>query len=171
VEQPGLPKVNVHHFDIMAKLKEAGLSPSAYDHQQKGGTDRASYAVHNYEDRSRGQIIPASELFLGHFSNTPRKVREQTPVDHSSVLGNFDERLQALSEADARAEASRCMSCGLCFECNNCMIYCPQAAVYKVKKKEATMGRYVATDYAKCVGCHICKDVCPTGYIQMGLER
>ena len=21
----------------------------------------------------------------------------------------------------------------------------------------------------KCIGCHICKDVCPTGYIQMGL--
>jgi Pyruvate/2-oxoacid:ferredoxin oxidoreductase delta subunit len=76
-----------------------------------------------------------------------------------------------LTEAEARAEADRCMSCGMCFECNNCMIYCPQAAVYKVKKNAATMGRYVATDYAKCVGCHICKDVCPTGYIQMGLER
>ena len=30
-------------------------------------------------------------------------------------------------------------------------------------------GRYVDTDYAKCIGCHICTDVCPTGYIQMGL--
>ena len=30
-------------------------------------------------------------------------------------------------------------------------------------------GRYVVTDYAKCIGCHICMDVCPTGYIQMGL--
>jgi Pyruvate/2-oxoacid:ferredoxin oxidoreductase delta subunit len=30
-------------------------------------------------------------------------------------------------------------------------------------------GRYVATDYDKCIGCHICADVCPTGYIQMGL--
>jgi len=41
--------------------------------------------------------------------------------------------------------------------------------VYKVKKTEATTGRYVATDYAKCIGCHICADVCPTGYIKMGL--
>ena len=30
-------------------------------------------------------------------------------------------------------------------------------------------GRYVDTDYAKCIGCHICADVCPSGYIQMGL--
>ena len=40
---------------------------------------------------------------------------------------------------------------------------------YRVKKTEATTGRYVATDYTKCIGCHICADVCPTGYIQMGL--
>ncbi|MFO1269138.1 MAG: 4Fe-4S binding protein [Rubrivivax sp.] len=31
------------------------------------------------------------------------------------------------------------------------------------------MCRYVDTDYNKCIGCHVCKDVCPTGYIQMGL--
>jgi Pyruvate/2-oxoacid:ferredoxin oxidoreductase delta subunit len=29
----------------------------------------------------------------------------------------------------------------------------------------------VDTDYAKCVGCHICKEVCPTGYIDMALGQ
>ena len=33
----------------------------------------------------------------------------------------------------------------------------------------ASMGRYVDTDYDKCIGCHICEDVCPSGYVQMGL--
>jgi Pyruvate/2-oxoacid:ferredoxin oxidoreductase delta subunit len=61
------------------------------------------------------------------------------------------------------------MSCGMCFECDNCVVYCPQGAVSRVKKTEATMGRYVTTNYDKCIGCHICSDVCPTGYIQMGL--
>jgi Pyruvate/2-oxoacid:ferredoxin oxidoreductase delta subunit len=41
--------------------------------------------------------------------------------------------------------------------------------VFRVKKNEATTGRYVDTDYTKCVGCHICADVCPTGYIDMAL--
>jgi Pyruvate/2-oxoacid:ferredoxin oxidoreductase delta subunit len=41
--------------------------------------------------------------------------------------------------------------------------------VYRVKKDDKTMGRYVATDYMKCIGCHICADVCPTGYIDMAL--
>jgi glutamate synthase (NADPH/NADH) small chain len=49
------------------------------------------------------------------------------------------------------------------------MIYCPQKAIDRVPKKERAAGRYVETDYTKCVGCHICQDVCPTGYIQMGL--
>ena len=67
------------------------------------------------------------------------------------------------------AEAKRCRSCGLCFECDNCVVYCPQAAVFKVKRDKSTLGRYVDTDYSKCIGCHICADVCPTGYIQMGM--
>ncbi len=98
-------------------------------------------------------------------------MRDQHTIDAGNVLGNFESRLQTLSEKDVREEAKRCMSCGMCIECDNCMIYCPQAAVHRVKKSEASLGRYVDTDYAKCIGCHICKDVCPTGYIQMGLER
>ena len=74
-----------------------------------------------------------------------------------------------LSEKDVVAEAKRCMSCGLCFECDNCVIYCPQTAVFKVKRDKQATGRYVDTDYAKCIGCHICADVCPTGYIKMGM--
>jgi Pyruvate/2-oxoacid:ferredoxin oxidoreductase delta subunit len=31
------------------------------------------------------------------------------------------------------------------------------------------MGRYVYTDYDRCIGCHICAEVCPTGYINMGM--
>ena len=77
--------------------------------------------------------------------------------------------MKGLDEAEAIAEAERCMSCGMCFECDNCVIFCPQDAVYRVPKKDATMGRYVATDYAKCIGCHICAEVCPTGYIDMAM--
>ncbi|MBT4940452.1 MAG: 4Fe-4S dicluster domain-containing protein, partial [Rhodospirillaceae bacterium] len=59
--------------------------------------------------------------------------------------------------------------CGMCFECDNCLIYCPQNAISRVAKDSRAMGRYVDTDYSKCVGCYICADVCPSGYINMGL--
>ncbi len=74
-----------------------------------------------------------------------------------------------LPEAEAVKEAKRCMSCGMCFECDNCVIFCPQEAVKRTPKKESTLGRYVYTDYTRCIGCHICADVCPTGYIEMGM--
>jgi Pyruvate/2-oxoacid:ferredoxin oxidoreductase delta subunit len=162
------PKIDVHAFDLKRKMVEKGLSFSEAQGPMHG-TDRANVAIHNFEDRSERYVIPHEELFLGHFSHTPRLQRHVTTLDKQSALGNFEERLDALDEQQAVAEAKRCMSCGMCFECDNCVVYCPQTAVFRVPKKEATLGRYVATDYAKCIGCHICRDVCPTGYIQMGL--
>jgi glutamate synthase (NADPH/NADH) small chain len=163
------PKVDVHHFQLLEKLRETRLSPQAYVHTQDWGTDAANYAVHNYEDRSQQEVISHENLFLGHFPFTPRNRREETGVSADEVLGHFEERFRGLEEAQARAEAERCMSCGMCFECDNCVIYCPQDAVKRTPKDAATMGRYVYTDYDRCIGCHICAEVCPTGYINMGL--
>lgn len=165
------PKVDVHHFSLLEKLRETALGPDEYPHAQEWGTDQAGFAVHNYEDRSAHEIVPADELFLGHFLERARNKRGENVPREDEVLGHFEERIVGLSEEQAQAEADRCMSCGMCFECDNCMIYCPQDAVFRVKKDKKTMGRYVDTDYSKCIGCHICADVCPSGYIDMGLGK
>jgi glutamate synthase (NADPH/NADH) small chain len=165
------PKVDVHHFDLMNKLHEAGLDPEGFNSKEDDlrGTDSAKFAVHNFEDRSEQEVIPSSDLFLGHFSFTPRNHRAEEVPSADEVLGHFHERLLPFSEEQMVSETQRCMSCGMCFECDNCVIFCPQDAVFRVKKNTSTTGRYVDTDYNKCIGCHICSDVCPTGYIQMGL--
>jgi NADPH-dependent glutamate synthase beta subunit-like oxidoreductase/Pyruvate/2-oxoacid:ferredoxin oxidoreductase delta subunit len=163
------PKVDSHHFSLLQELNVRNLQPSEYPRTQDWGTDKANFAVHNYEDRGPAEIIPHDKLFLGHFRYEPMNRRQESKINANSVLGNFSERFSALTEEQARAEANRCMSCGLCFECDNCLIYCPQVAIFRVEKKKRAIGRYVDTDYSKCVGCHICRDVCPTGYIEMGL--
>ena len=162
------PKIDVHTWDIQRKLVEKGLKVEPVTEPLRG-TDSSNGAIHNFDNRSDRYVIPHSELFLGHFGYTPRQRRKVTTLTAAEALNNFEERLLPLLEAQAQAEAKRCMSCGLCFECDNCVVYCPQTAVFKVKKSQSTTGRYVDTDYDKCIGCHICKDVCPTGYIQMGL--
>ncbi len=162
------PKIDVHTFDLTRKMIEKGLSFSE-SHEPIRGTDSSNVAIHNYDNRSDRYVISHKELFLGHFPFTPRNKRTVVNLTAEEALGNFEERLQALVEEKAQAEAKRCMSCGQCFECDNCVVYCPQTAVFKVKKAQSTTGRYVDTDYNKCIGCHICHDVCPTGYIQMGL--
>ena len=169
VELRKRPKVDVHHFDLIRKLNESGLSPESYEGGEYRGTDNLDFSVHNYEDRSSQEVITTERMFLGHFPYTPRNHREEVGPEADAILGNFEERVKNYTEEDAIAEAGRCMSCGMCFECDNCVIYCPQDAVFRVKKDKSTTGRYVDTDYQKCIGCHICSDVCPTGYIDMAL--
>ncbi len=163
------PKVDVHHFNLLEELGQRGLDPEAYDHQQKRGTSAEKFAIHNYEDRSATQVIPHHALFKGHFPFIERSKRDERHVAADKVIGDFEERIIGITEEQARTEGKRCMSCGLCFECDACVIFCPQNAVQRAPKKERAIGRYVYTDYTKCIGCHICADVCPTGYIQMGL--
>jgi len=166
------PKVDVHHFELLKKLKETNLAPETFeqdDPEELRGTDSSNWAVHNYEDRSSAEIIASDRLFLGHFPFVPRNKRASYGPSAEEVLGHFAERGVGLSSEQAVNEAERCMSCGMCFECDNCVIYCPQDAIFRVKKDKATMGRYVDTDYDKCIGCHICSDVCPTGYIDMAM--
>ena len=111
------------------------------------------------------EVINIKKQFTAHFLPTTRHVRKHVHI--SKVLDNFNETLECLGTAEAESEAKRCMSCGLCFECDNCLIYCPQEAITKDKKKP--IGEVMFTNYKRCVGCHICSEVCPTGYIDMGM--
>jgi len=178
------PKVDVHHFNLLDKLREVNLEPKAFKALEEStlreidrglrGTSLAGkavggFAVHNYEDRGAAEVCKSEELFLGHFPYQERIKRSEIGPSAEEVLGHFAERMVGLDDKQAVEEAKRCMSCGMCFECDNCVIYCPQTAVKRTPKSEATMGRYVYTDYDLCIGCHICADVCPTGYIKMGM--
>jgi glutamate synthase (NADPH/NADH) small chain len=178
------PKVDVHHFNLLDKLREVKLEPAKYEPSEANGPRAidqglrgtslegkavGGFAVHNYEDRSAAEVCKSEELFLGHFPHLERIKRTEIGPSAEEVLGHFAERMVGLTDKQAVDEAKRCMSCGMCFECDNCVIYCPQTAVKRTPKAEATMGRYVYTDYDLCIGCHICADVCPTGYIKMGL--
>ncbi len=168
------PAVDVHHFNLLEELRAHDLEPGKFEPEKSEdgntwGSDTADFAIHNFEDRSFREIIPSDQLFLGHFEYEGLHRRRESMIGSSEVLNNFHERFTGLSEEDVIQEADRCMSCGMCFECDNCIIYCPQVAVFRVKKDSHAVGRYVYTEYSKCVGCHICMDVCPTGYIKMGL--
>jgi NADPH-dependent glutamate synthase beta subunit-like oxidoreductase len=178
------PKVDVHHFNLLDKLREVNLEPKPFKALEErelreidrglrgtdlGGKAVGGFAIHNYEDRGAAEVCKSEELFLGHFPYQERIKRTEIGPSAEEVLGHFAERMVGLTDKQAVDEAKRCMSCGMCFECDNCVIYCPQVAVKRTPKSEATMGRYVYTDYDLCIGCHICADVCPTGYIKMGM--
>ncbi|MBI3814958.1 MAG: 4Fe-4S binding protein, partial [Nitrospinae bacterium] len=37
------------------------------------------------------------------------------------------------------------------------------------RDRKRPVGQVMFTDYTKCIGCHICAEVCPCHYIEMGM--
>ncbi|MFZ5593986.1 MAG: NAD(P)-binding protein [Pseudomonadota bacterium] len=92
----------------------------------------------------------------------PKQVRREGELMVASP-GGFSERVAGLDGDAALVEAGRCLSCGVCFACDNCWHFCPDAAVIK------QMGGY-RIDYDYCKGCGICAAECPCGHIDMERE-
>ncbi|NTU59208.1 MAG: NAD(P)-binding protein [Chlorobiaceae bacterium] len=111
------------------------------------------------------EITKASRQDLLYFLPSPQAKRKTIELD--VVVGNHDELLVALKPAEAKTESERCMSCGFCFDCKQCVSFCPQEAIVRFRDNPA--GEKVYTNYSKCVGCHLCHLVCPCGFIQMGM--
>ncbi|HSJ56878.1 MAG TPA: FAD-dependent oxidoreductase, partial [Anaerolineae bacterium] len=63
----------------------------------------------------------------GEVDMRPRVEAPKAPVD--SRVGDFREVELALSEERALAEAQRCLSCGLCSECYQCVLACKAHAI------------------------------------------
>ncbi|MGB5332423.1 MAG: 2-oxoacid:acceptor oxidoreductase family protein [Woeseiaceae bacterium] len=69
----------------------------------------------------------------------------------------FDEVHMGLEDA---SEATRCLSCGVCNECDLCCTYCPEGVLKRV-------GHRLEFDYAYCKGCGVCMAECPRNVIFM----
>jgi Pyruvate/2-oxoacid:ferredoxin oxidoreductase delta subunit len=59
-------------------------------------------------------------------------------------------------------EAERCLSCGTCNLCLECVSFCPDASI-RLDERETS----VAVDLDHCKGCGICAYECPRGVITM----
>jgi NADPH-dependent glutamate synthase beta subunit-like oxidoreductase/Pyruvate/2-oxoacid:ferredoxin oxidoreductase delta subunit len=74
-----------------------------------------------------------------------------------------EERLQSFAEINLKIgaslairEAERCFNCGLCNQCDNCQLFCPEIAVTGDNNPR---GRHINYDY--CKGCGLCVVECP----------
>ncbi len=111
-------------------------------------------------------VVDVKKQDILYFKKTPAANRNKSITP--DVMGQFDELLSPLNDEATLEEADRCMSCGLCFDCNQCLVFCPHDAISRTR--ENPIGEVMYTHYTHCVGCHICSFVCPAGYIQMGMS-
>ncbi len=114
---------------------------------------------HIFDDHKKPKIT-YRQMQLHYY---PKQTRHEGAAIEER-LGGFAEVIFGLPDSDALAEAKRCLSCGVCFECDNCWHFCPDAAV--IKKN----GGY-KIDYDYCKGCGICVTECPCGHIQIEANK
>ena len=131
---------------------------------------RAAAAIEDYiEGNVQGRlaqppVIYSKDLNTYYYEKGKRFSKEAVSIHRR--LKNFQEIYPSFDQEEITKEAERCFSCGLCYKCDNCYMYCPDNAV----QISPTTGKY-EFDYDFCKGCGLCAKECPCRYIQMTLEK
>ncbi|MDH3621393.1 MAG: 2-oxoacid:acceptor oxidoreductase family protein [Gammaproteobacteria bacterium] len=103
----------------------------------------------------RDEVIRADAMKLHLFERQAGSEGESLSV--TQRRSTFDEVHMGL---ETSAEAARCLSCGVCNECDHCVTYCPEGMLKRV-------GHHLEFDYTYCKGCGVCAAECPRNVIVM----
>ncbi len=112
----------------------------------------------SYDDWER--VVGFDDLNPAHFTHAERARRPRLPMEQR--LRGFGEVVGGLAAAQARVESARCFHCGVCNQCDNCFVFCPDVAI-----RHRTDGPGYRLDLDYCKGCGICAAECPRGCIKM----
>lgn len=97
-----------------------------------------------------------NSLALDKFEKAPMLPRDK-------VKPEFYQGYSALKVAQTEVidEKNRCLSCGLCRDCEFCMNACPENAIERIINEQNEVV-YISNE-ERCIGCGICSGVCPCG--------
>jgi 2-oxoacid:acceptor oxidoreductase delta subunit (pyruvate/2-ketoisovalerate family) len=114
--------------------------------------------------RRNPHIVDFSEINTDHFTYAPRIVPPR--LLREERVRTFAEIDLKISANLAMQEAERCFNCGLCNQCDNCRLFCPEVAVHR---EESPQGRRIDYDY--CKGCGVCVVECPRHAMSLEPEQ
>jgi heterodisulfide reductase subunit A-like polyferredoxin len=81
----------------------------------------------------RQQVLARSEVS----TRMPAKMRELTPAQRKRATAEIE---ATFTEEQARAEAARCLDCGICSQCHQCVTTCPANAIrFDMRPQEMTL--------------------------------
>lgn len=130
---------------------------------------RAAESIHA---SLRGEDLPAADsrppvgperIKMDFYESKPAAERKVLPPEER-LAHPFDEVDLGITQEQALDEVARCFSCGLCFACENCWMYCQNNCFKKLP--EVAPGNYYQISLSTCDGCKKCWEECPCGYIE-----
>ncbi len=122
-------------------------------HRTFRGLDR------NGDDRD---VVRTDKMLLDHYDKQERHEPGHLAVEQRMADLETEVNL-GFSADEAFAEADRCMSCGYCFDCEKCWLYCQDEAI----EKPLAPGELYRFKLGNCTGCKKCAEICPCGFIEM----
>jgi NADPH-dependent glutamate synthase beta subunit-like oxidoreductase/Pyruvate/2-oxoacid:ferredoxin oxidoreductase delta subunit len=123
----------------------------------------------DFRDREKPALpdkprVTASQLNKDHWLELKQPAIGEEHISVEEAIAELErETTRTFTVEEARAEAARCMSCGECFDCENCFKYCQDSAVVRPEEK----GGEYKFKLENCIGCDKCAESCPCGYIDM----
>jgi NADPH-dependent glutamate synthase beta subunit-like oxidoreductase/Pyruvate/2-oxoacid:ferredoxin oxidoreductase delta subunit len=122
-----------------------GMDPAAQDQPRLSeiGPDKVLFESKPGSDAVRGLKLPGEQRI---------------------TLG-MEEVSRSISEEQFLAEVDRCFSCGSCFGCEQCYMYCTTGCFVKVERPSP--GRYFTLNLDACHECGKCIEVCPCGFLEV----
>jgi NADPH-dependent glutamate synthase beta subunit-like oxidoreductase/NAD-dependent dihydropyrimidine dehydrogenase PreA subunit len=111
----------------------------------------------------RPEIGPENVKF-GYKADEPAARAPTLPGEERVEMGSA-EVTGTIDEAQFLAETERCYSCGSCFGCEQCFMYCTTGCFTRVE--EATTGVYFTLALDECHECGKCIEVCPCGFLEV----
>ena len=123
-----------------------------------------NWAPVNPVQRNDQNVVDSTKIVYDYFIKTPGFEKSIQPADLRK--DSFEPYHATLSGEEAIHETARCLHCGRCTECDNCLIFCPDVSI--LDRTRETFG--YAIDYDYCKGCGICFTECPRHAITMVSE-
>jgi NADPH-dependent glutamate synthase beta subunit-like oxidoreductase len=114
------------------------------------------------ENGDHRAVVRSDTMQLDHYERIERQ--EPAALDLDKRMDSMDLEVNLGFTSDQiLTESRRCMSCGYCFDCEKCWMYCQDQAIDKPMEK----GLLYKFKLENCTGCRKCAEECPCNFIEM----
>jgi formate dehydrogenase beta subunit len=154
-ETPMLAGGDVTGLDIASHAIAQGRAVAERVHARLRGLQET-------ENEPNGAEIIKERVKADYYPTSPRTSVPELEVEER-LADASREVSSTISEDEFLREAGRCLSCGSCFGCLQCWMYCNGQGFTRLESPRP--GHYLALSLDVCEGCGKCIDVCPSGYL------